>query len=154
MMKVAVIDDEKDLCGLIKDILERTGKYQVVIAHDGKSGEALCLKEIPDLIFLDFIMPVEKGDKVIEFLKTHNETKNIPIILMSGLGEMVYFQNKHQWRWLPNTATVEKRGNVPESMLWKKVPEEVAKEMGVAIYLAKPFNSAILLEVVQSIFDL
>ncbi len=151
MKKIVVIDDEKDLCGLIKEILEKTGQYQVALAYDGKAGEALCLQEKPDLIFLDFIMPVEKGDKVVAFLKAHPETKNIPIVLMSGLGEMVYFQKKHQWKWLPNTKVVDGRGEVPEALMWKRIPEEIAKEMGVAVYLAKPFNSAVLLEVTESL---
>ena len=152
MKKIVVIDDEKDLCSLMKDILENTGAYQVSLAHDGKTGEALCLQEKPDLIFLDYVMPQEKGDQVVRFLKKYPETKSIPIVLMSGLGEMVYFQKKEQWKWLPNTPVVKERGDVPETLKWKRIPEEVAKEMGVAIYLAKPFSRAALLEVVGSIF--
>lgn len=151
MQKIVLIDDDKDTCELLKNALERTGCYQAFMANTAAQGEAICLAEKPDLIFLDFVMPDENGDRVITFLKSHEETQSIPIVLMSGLGEMVYLQKKDQWKWLPNTTAVQKRGEIPDSMKWKRLPEEIAQEMGVSVYLTKPFSRSTFLELVDYI---
>ena len=154
MKKIVLVDDDKDVCGLMKKALVNTGNYEVFTAHDGPSGQTLCLQEKPDLIFLDFVMPQERGDDVIKFLKAHDETKNIPIVLMSGLGEMVYLEKKEQWKWLPNTDAVKTRGDIPEPLAWKRLSDEVAAEMGVAVYLTKPFSRVTLLDVADSLLNI
>ena len=87
--KIAIIDDEKDLCFLIRSILESTGSYDVFFAHDGRAGIELCVREEPDLIFLDFIMPLVKGDQVIQYIKDHPPGNKPMIVLMSGSGPEV-----------------------------------------------------------------
>lgn len=67
--KIVVIDDEKDLCLLIQAILEGTGKYEVLMAHDGLEGIKLIAQTVPSLIFVDFVMPKATGDKVIAATK-------------------------------------------------------------------------------------
>lgn len=151
--RIVLIDDDTETCGLMKNALERTECYDVFVAHNAKDGEAVCLAQKPDLIFLDFVMPDESGDHVINFLKTHEETKDIPIILMSGMGEMVYFQKKDQWKWLPNNKAALHRGKIPDSIMWKKLPEEVAQEMGVAVYLTKPFSRSAFLELADHVLQ-
>ncbi|HOW35173.1 MAG TPA: response regulator [Candidatus Omnitrophota bacterium] len=149
--KVVIIDDEKDLCFLVKANLEETGLYSVLAAYDGSSGKELCLRELPDLIILDFVMPKERGDKVIEFLKNHPETRAIPIILISGLGEMIYFQKTGRWQWLPNNYAVQTRGELPLALKWKKLPADIAKELGITAFLPKPFSGKDLEEVVGEV---
>src|SRR5262245_47235165 len=64
MQKIVLIDDDKDTCELLKNALEKTGCYQGFTANTAVKGEGLCMAEIPDLIFLDFVMPDENGDRV------------------------------------------------------------------------------------------
>lgn len=151
--KIIIIDDEKDLCFLVKSNLEETGLYQVLVAYDGNSGKELCLQELPDLIILDFVMPKERGDKVVEFLKTHPETCAIPIILISGLGEMVYLQKTGRWQWLPNNYAVQTRGELPMALKWKKLPNDIAKQLGITAFLPKPFSGKDLEEVVAEVIQ-
>ena len=154
MKKIVLIDDDKNVCELMRKTLANTQNYEVLTANDGTTGKNLCLQEKPDLIILDFVMPHENGDVVIKFLKEHEETKNIMVVLMSGLGEMVYVEKKEQWKWLPNTDVVKDRGELPAPLTWKKLSDEVAAEMGVTVYLVKPFSRATLLDVADSLLNI
>ncbi len=153
MKKIVLIDDDKNVCELMRKTLANTQKYEVLTANDGTTGKQLCLKVKPDLIILDFVMPGENGNEVIKFLKEHEETKDIMVVLMSGLGEMVYLEKKEQWKWEPNTDVVNHRGEIPEPMAWKKLSDEVAAEMGVTVYLVKPFSRNVLLDVADSLLN-
>ena len=154
--KTIIIEDEEDLSELMKSILEKTGRYEVLTAFNGMSGKKLCEETLPDLVFLDFVMPKMKGDEVLEFLKKNEHTKKIPVILMSGLGEMVYFKDKDKWRWLPNNKnlqTIEDRGDIPSTLKWRRSTEAVKAELGVAGYLAKPFSKESVLQATEEVLS-
>jgi len=61
--KVIVIDDEDDICFLVRERLKRSGKYEVVTTTDPFEGEKLCKQIKPDLILLDVVMPEKKDLK-------------------------------------------------------------------------------------------
>ena len=145
--KIVVIDDEKDLCLLIQVILEGTGKYEVSMAHDGLAGISLIKQTKPALIFVDFVMPKATGDEVIAAVKADPETVKTPIVLMSGLGEMIYSKAKDQWRWLPNNPATKSRGEMPEVLADKTMSSEVAQTLGVKDFLQKPFKKDTLIEI-------
>ena len=84
--RILIIDDEPDLVDLLKLRLERAG-YEVRAAYDGKSGLALAVTLKPDLILLDVILPEMSGYSAILELKSLAETKPIPIIVMTAMGE-------------------------------------------------------------------
>ena len=147
--KIVVVDDEKNLCSLIKEILEATEKYEVFVAHDGADGEKLCIQTKPALIFLDYVMPGERGDEVIRHLKGIEDMKETPIILMSGLGEMIFFEKKEQWKWILQRLDDKQGEGVLSDFKWEEVPSEMSERMGFSIYLPKPFLPGTLLEVVN-----
>lgn len=83
MDRILVIDDELELCELLKEVLEKTG-YHVSIAVSSREGLNLVKKSEPDLIICDMIMDGMDG---IDFLgKVREERKNIPVIIMSAYG--------------------------------------------------------------------
>ncbi len=84
--KIVVIDDEPDISFFIKASLESAGMFEVWTAEDGQKGLEICLREKPDLILLDFIMPKLNGYEVVQSLQRNPDTKKIPIVLTSGLG--------------------------------------------------------------------
>lgn len=84
--KVAVIDDERDLVETIKNLLESRG-FAVSVAYDGKSGLELVKSEKPDIVILDITMPLMDGRDVLVQLKKSNDTKDIPIIMLTARGE-------------------------------------------------------------------
>ena len=149
--KIVVIDDEKDLCELIKDNLENEeqGKFQVITVNDETKAEETCLGEKPDLILLDVVMPKIKGSEIAKSLKENPQTKNIPIIIMSGLGEMVYFKRKDKWQWLPNRPVVKNRGKIIE----EKIPSRAATAYGVEGYIEKPFSIEVLIDIITDILQ-
>jgi CheY-like chemotaxis protein len=149
--KIVVIDDEKDLCLLIQAILEGTGKYEVLMAHDGLEGIKLIAQTVPSLIFVDFVMPKATGDKVIAATKADPATARVPIVLMSGLGEMIYSKAKDQWKWLPNNPAIKNRGDVPEILSNKTPSEQVAETLGIKDFLQKPFKKDTLIEIAANL---
>lgn len=61
--KIMVVDDDKNICELLRLYLEKEG-YQVVIANDGKEAVELNEKEDPELILLDIMLPQLDGWQV------------------------------------------------------------------------------------------
>jgi CheY-like chemotaxis protein len=81
MANILVIDDDTQMCDLIKMILRMNG-HQIRIAHDGIEGIKLYREKKPDLILTDVIMPNQDGIQMVMELKQIDKT--IPIIVMSG----------------------------------------------------------------------
>lgn len=81
---ILVVDDEPEICNLVKEILEDEG-YEVALAENGEAANTLRDKTRPDLILLDIWMPDIDG---ISLLKQWNEAGNLdsPVIMMSGHG--------------------------------------------------------------------
>jgi len=78
---ILVIDDERALLKLVKNILEPKG-YKVSLAASGHSGLALMEKEHPDLIILDMKMPGLNGFQVLDIIR---QRSNIPVIMLTGV---------------------------------------------------------------------
>jgi DNA-binding response OmpR family regulator len=84
MQKILVIEDEVTLQKAMVDILVATG-YQAIGANDGEQGLALAKSEKPDIILLDIILPKMNGFDVLKALKADEETKPIPVIMLTNL---------------------------------------------------------------------
>jgi len=84
--KILIIEDEKNLADMYKLRFEQ-GDYQVLAAYNGFPGVEMAIKEKPDLVLLDIIMPYKDGYQVIQDLKREPQTKDIPIIIFSNLGQ-------------------------------------------------------------------
>jgi DNA-binding response OmpR family regulator len=83
MARILVIDDEVQLRGVVRRILERAG-HEVVEAGDGEAGLKLHREHGADLVLLDIFMPGRDGIEMIRDLKT--EAPGTKIIVMSGGG--------------------------------------------------------------------
>lgn len=84
--KILVIEDDRFMIKAIKDKLEREG-LGVIIALNGREGMAKLKEEKPALVLLDLVMPIKNGFEVLEEMKLSNEFKNIPVIILSNLGQ-------------------------------------------------------------------
>jgi len=85
---ILVVDDDPDLVETIAMMLESNG-FEVGKAYDGIEGEESIKKRRPDLIILDVMMPRKDGYKLCAELKSNPETEDIPIILLTAVGEAV-----------------------------------------------------------------
>lgn len=82
--RILMIDDEIDLCKMVKRNLELMGDFEVEIATDGPHGLGAAERFKPDLIVLDVLMPDMDGLQVLERLKKNTNTIRIPVIMMSA----------------------------------------------------------------------
>lgn len=82
MTKIMFVDDEPDVIYLVKKILEKEG-YEVVEVYTGKECLERVEEEAPDLILLDIMMAGIDGWEVSRTLKSQEETKDIPIVMLT-----------------------------------------------------------------------
>ena len=82
--KVLVVDDEPDMVTWITTIFE-DGGYDTISANNGIEGFEKAKSEKPDLITLDISMDKESGLKALRHLQESDDTKEIPIIIITGV---------------------------------------------------------------------
>lgn len=84
--KILIVEDDKALREMYQLRLSING-YDVLEAGDGEEGLDLAIKEKPDLILLDIMMPKMSGMDVLDILKSTPETKDIPVVVLTALTE-------------------------------------------------------------------
>jgi DNA-binding response OmpR family regulator len=85
---VLIVDDDPDLVETVGMLLENKG-YEVGKAYDGIEGEEAIKKRRPDVVVLDVMMPRKDGYKLCKELKSNKWTQDIPVILLTAVGEAV-----------------------------------------------------------------
>ena len=121
---VLIVDDDPDLVETVCMMLEDKG-YEVGKAYDGIEGEEAIKERHPDLLVLDVMMPRKDGYQLCAELKADSATRDIPVILLTAVGEAV-----------PTTSYTHAQGMSTEA-------EE---------YIPKPVDSKTLVEAVDSFF--
>ena len=95
---ILIIDDDPKAVALLSQYFQEVDDYRVRKAYGGKEGLAKVKEQGPDLIILDLMMPEVDGFEVISHLKKSEETKHIPIIIVSGKDltreEVAYLNSK------------------------------------------------------------
>jgi len=84
--KILFVDDDNFLRKVYKSELSEQG-YEVILAADGDEGLEKAQISDPDLIILDMIMPRKNGFEVLTELQNNPKTENIPVIILSNLGQ-------------------------------------------------------------------
>lgn len=85
-IKVLLIEDEEMLANMYEVKFKNEG-FDLIKALDGSVGFKLAKEQKPDFILLDIIMPKMDGFSVLKSLKEDEETKSIPVILLTNLGQ-------------------------------------------------------------------
>jgi len=91
MKSVLVIDDNADIRDNTAEILDLAG-YKTFTAENGKKGVDVAIKERPDVIVCDIMMPELDGYGVLHLLKKNTETQNIPFIFLTAKTERSDFR--------------------------------------------------------------
>jgi len=86
MRSLLIIDDHDEIRENIAEILTLAG-YRVITAENGKRGVEAAIKEKPDLVICDIMMPELDGYGVLHLLKKNPETENIPLIFLTAKTE-------------------------------------------------------------------
>lgn len=86
MAKILIVEDDPTTVQLIEFLLKKNN-FEVLIAYNGVEALQIAKKEKLDLILMDVMMPKMDGIEAIEKLKKDENTRDIPIIILSALGQ-------------------------------------------------------------------
>lgn len=86
--RILVVEDDQDILSLIEWHLKAEG-YQPLIEKDGQRGLDVALREKPDLIVLDLMLPSLDGLEICKVLKKNEATEHIPVIMLTAKGEEI-----------------------------------------------------------------
>jgi CheY-like chemotaxis protein len=85
---VLVVDDEFGIVGVLETVLGDEG-YRVLTACNGKQGLARLAEEKPEVVLLEFMMPILSGCQILQAMALEPAYQRIPVIMMSSLSERV-----------------------------------------------------------------
>jgi len=86
MKKVLIVEDDKAMANILQESLQEAG-YSASFAQNGEEGLASVKEEIPDIILLDVMMPKMNGKELLAKLRENPETKDIPVIMLTNIGD-------------------------------------------------------------------
>ncbi len=86
--RILIVDDEPDFASIVQTNLESEG-FAVEVAFDGVQGLERVKENRPDLIVLDVMMPEKDGYKMAKELKQDPATEEIPIVMLTAVGDHV-----------------------------------------------------------------
>ena len=84
--KILIIEDDPTIIKMIGYFLIKEN-YEVIFASNGEEGLVKAIKEKPDLILLDIMLPVMDGFQLLEILKNDKELAHTPVIILSSLSQ-------------------------------------------------------------------
>ena len=116
---ILVVDDNVMMLKLIKEHLH--DKYDVATAVSGKVAMKFLERRTTDLILLDYIMPQENGITILEKLRAKEETKDIPVIFLTGVTER---------KKIKEALCLKPQGYLLKPVDHDKLMEEIAKFIG------------------------
>lgn len=85
-VKILLVEDDLMIVEMYKNRLEEEG-FEVLTTDKGSKVLEIASKEKPDIILLDVILPEIDGFSVLEMLKNDSQTKNIPVMMLTNLGQ-------------------------------------------------------------------
>ncbi len=80
---ILVVEDDPMVGRLLRETLEAEG-YQAVVAPSGEAGLSYALREVPELLLLDIMLPGMDGFEVVSRLRAHARTAHIPVVMLSA----------------------------------------------------------------------
>jgi CheY-like chemotaxis protein len=83
---ILVVDDEYSIAEVLESVLADAG-HEVVTALNGRQGLERLRERRPDLVLLDFMMPIMDGSAMLEAMRADPAYRNIPAVVMSSLPE-------------------------------------------------------------------
>ena len=85
MERILFADDDLEIQDVVKSILTKVG-YETIVAKDGAEALRLAEETNPDLIILDYVMPIMEGIEACKMLKLNPKTNHIPVIMVTAYG--------------------------------------------------------------------
>ncbi len=85
--KILIVDDDESIRDVLRELLHREG-HELALAEDGEEALRLFQSSQPDLVLLDVVMPRKNGFEVCRSLKSHPESRLVPVVLITGLAQV------------------------------------------------------------------
>lgn len=82
---ILIVDDDPSYARMVREWLK--DDYQVFVVTSGMQAISFLMKRKVDLVLLDYEMPVTTGTQVMRMLRSENETKDISIVFLTGVGD-------------------------------------------------------------------
>jgi twitching motility two-component system response regulator PilH len=86
MPTILIVDDSQTVREMVSEQLRRAG-FSVVEAVDGEEAIAKIQESLPDLVVTDIVMPKKNGYELCRWLKSEQQTRNIPVVMCTSKGE-------------------------------------------------------------------
>ena len=133
---ILVVEDDPDIKELISFNLSNQG-HQVFEANNGELGIEKAREKLPDLILLDLMLPGIHGLDVCRIIKADQETKDIPIIMVTAMGQIVNeisFSNTLPGMQVINWNGINSNGaSVPSGIYFYQVQAGDLSAMGLSL---------------------
>ena len=88
--KILVVDDDPIMLRNVKAILDQ--QYEVMLAVSGTKALASIAKKRPNMIFLDYEMPVCNGKQTLEMIRADEDIKDIPVVFLTGVSDATHIK--------------------------------------------------------------
>ena len=83
MKTILIVDDEYAIVETLVELLQDEG-YRVVFAGNGRDGLARLEKENPDLVIVDYMMPIADGRQMVREMRALPDHQSTPVVMMSA----------------------------------------------------------------------
>lgn len=119
--KILVVDDELDMRTYLSTLLKTSG-YRPLVAANGLEAIEKARAVRPDLVILDVMMPREGGIQLYRRIKSDEELKHIPVIMLSGIAKKTFFHaqsllDRHEGQKVPDPEAYIEKPPEPEDLL-------------------------------------
>lgn len=114
MAEILVIDDDPDILGLLFDTLSGAG-HDVRIEADGDSGLASAVGLPPDLVLLDWMMPLRSGLEVCHNLRADRLLDSVPVVMLTARGS----EADIEWGYAAGADAYIVKPFSPRALVWR-----------------------------------
>ena len=124
LRKICYVEDDEDIQRIVRMSLERIGKMTVTVVGDPTKAIEAIVEFKPDLVMLDWMMPVMDGPTVFRHMKTRPETSGLPVVFITAKAAQ---RDLDELKALGAAGTISKPfspRDLPEQLraIWAKLP--------------------------------
>ena len=124
LTRICYVEDDEDIQRIVRMSLERVGKMTVVVVTDSTKAIETFIEFRPDLVMLDWMMPVLDGPAVFKQMKLRPETSSLPVVFITARASQ---RDLDELKELGAAGTISKPfspRDLPEQLraIWAKLP--------------------------------
>ena len=124
LSRICYVEDDEDIQRIVRMTLERVGKMTVAVVGDPTQAIEAMSEFKPDLVMLDWMMPVMDGPTLFKHMKTRPETSALPVVFITAKAAQ---RDLDELMKMGATATISKPfspKDLPDQLreIWKKLP--------------------------------